>query len=155
MLKVPIDKNGFFLEAHAKLRPIDFATDGIFLCGTAQSPKNIKESVSQALGAASRALILLMNGKAVVEGITSTIDEEKCIGCGRCIEVCPYNALSTYEDEKIMGLYKVRFKKALVNKAVCKGCGACVTECPVGAIDQKHYSRLQIRKMIEVLKGEV
>jgi heterodisulfide reductase subunit A len=155
MLKVPIDKNGFFLEAHAKLRPVDFATDGIFLCGTSQSPKNIKESVSQALGAASRALVLLMNGKAVVEGITSTIDEERCIGCGRCVDVCPYNALSTYEDVKVMGLYKVPIVKARINKAVCKGCGACVSECPVGAIDQKHYTRLQIKKMIDVLKGVV
>ncbi len=155
MLKVPIDKNGFFLEAHAKLRPVDFATDGIFLCGTAQSPKNLNESISQAIGAASRALILLMKGKAIVEGITADIDESRCIGCGRCVEVCPYNALETFEVEKVMGLYKVKMKKARVNKAVCKGCGACVAECPVEAIDQNHYRKEQIEKMIEELKGIV
>ncbi|MHA1294450.1 MAG: CoB--CoM heterodisulfide reductase iron-sulfur subunit A family protein, partial [Promethearchaeota archaeon] len=151
LLKVPIDKNGFFLEAHTKLRPVDFATDGIFLCGTAHGPKNIKESVSQALAAASRALILLMKGKAIVEGITSWIDEEKCIGCGRCVEVCPYNANELIEIEKKEGLYIVKVKKARINSAVCKGCGACVAECPVGAIDQRHFTKYQITKMIESL----
>jgi heterodisulfide reductase subunit A len=154
-LKVPVDKNGFFLEAHAKLRPVDFATDGVFLCGTTQSPKNINESISQALGAASRALILLMKGKAVVEGITADIDESKCIGCGRCVEICPFNALETIEIDKEMGLYKVSMKKARVIKAVCKGCGACVAECPVEAIDQNHYRKEQIEKMIDELKGIV
>jgi len=151
MLKVPLDKNGFFLEAHAKLRPVDFATDGIFICGTAQSPKNVKETMGQAMGAASRALILLMKGKAYIEGITSKVDEEKCIGCGRCVEVCPFNALELVEVEKTMGLYKTVVLKARVNAAVCKGCGACVAECPVSAIDQNHYSREQIREMIEAL----
>ena len=155
MLKVPIDKNGFFLEAHAKLRPVDFATDGIFLCGSTQSPKNINESISQALGSASRALILLMKGKAIVEGITANIDETRCIGCGRCVEVCPFNALETFEVEKEMGLYKVKMNKARVIKAVCKGCGACVAECPVEAIDQNHYRKEQIEKMIDELKGIV
>jgi heterodisulfide reductase subunit A len=154
ILKVPLDNNGFFLEAHTKLRPVDFATDGVFLCGTAQSPKNIKETVSQALGAASRALILLMKGKAVVEGITSNINEEKCIGCGRCADICPYNAIELIEINNNMGIYaNIKTTKAQVIKVLCKGCGACVGECPVGAIDQNHYNKHQIRKMIDILVG--
>ncbi len=151
MLKVPLDSNGFFLEAHTKLRPVDFATDGVFLCGTAQGPKNVQESMSQALGAASRALKLLMNGKAIVEGITASINEEKCIGCGICVEVCPYGAMSLMEIDKNMGLHKIKVLKARINVGICKGCGACVPECPVNAIDQNNFTRLQISKMIETL----
>ncbi|MHA1843641.1 MAG: CoB--CoM heterodisulfide reductase iron-sulfur subunit A family protein, partial [Promethearchaeota archaeon] len=151
MLKVPLDSNGFFLEAHTKLRPVDFATDGVFLCGTAQGPKNVKESISQALGAASRALKLLMNGEAIVEGITASITEEKCIGCGTCVEVCPYNAIGLIEIDKQMGLYKTKVLKARVNVGICKGCGACVAECPVNAINQNNFTSFQINKMIETL----
>ncbi len=151
MLKVPIDKYGFFLEAHAKLRPVDFATDGIFICGSAQSPKSVKETISQALGAAGRALIFLMKGKAVVEGITSFINQENCIGCGCCVDVCPYNAIELIELERKMGLYSNKVKKAHVIAAVCKGCGACVFECPVGAIDQKHFTKSEIKEMIDIM----
>ncbi|MEJ2295096.1 MAG: 4Fe-4S dicluster domain-containing protein [Candidatus Lokiarchaeota archaeon] len=83
------------------------------------------------------------------------MDDSRCIGCGRCVEVCPFNALETFEVEKEMGLYKVKMNKARVIKAVCKGCGACVAECPVEAIDQNHYRKEQIEKMIDVLKGIV
>jgi heterodisulfide reductase subunit A len=153
MLKVPTTKDGFFLEAHVKLRPIDFATDGIFLCGSAHWPKNIDESVAQGYGAAARATILMAKGQVETEGITSYVNEDKCIGCARCAELCPYSAIEMLETTKQMGLYTVSEEKAHIIGAVCKGCGACAAECPVGAIDQKHFSKFQIKKQIDLLTG--
>jgi heterodisulfide reductase subunit A len=153
MLKVPTTKDGFFLEAHVKLRPIDFATEGIFLCGNAHWPKWIDESIEQGFGAAGRAAMLMVKGEVETEGITSEVDPEKCIGCGRCAEICPYNAIEMIETTKEMGLYTVTDKKAHIIDAVCKGCGACAAECPLGAIDQKHFSRFQIKKQIDLLTG--
>lgn len=153
MLKVPTTKDGFFLEAHVKLRPIDFATEGIFLCGSAHWPKNIDESVSQGYGAAARATILMAKGQVETEGITSYVNESKCIGCARCAELCPYSAIEMIETTKQMGLYSVSEEKAHIIGAVCKGCGACAAECPVGAIDQNHFSKFQIKKQIDLLTG--
>ncbi|MFX1590863.1 MAG: 4Fe-4S binding protein, partial [Promethearchaeota archaeon] len=153
LLKVPTNKDGFFLEADAKLRPIDFATEGIFLCGGAHWPKWIGESITQAYGAAGRAAILMIKGEIEAECITSEINEDKCIGCGRCAEICPYNAIELYETTKQMGLYTINIHKARVIKAVCKGCGGCVAECSVGAIDQNHFSKFQINQMIDLLPG--
>ena len=153
MLKVPTNKDGFFLEADAKLRPIDFATEGIFLCGGAHWPKWIGESIIQAYGAAGRAAILMVKGEVEAECITCEIKEEKCIGCGRCAEICPYNAIELYEITKQMGLHTINIQKARIIKAVCKGCGGCVAECSVGAIDQNYFSKVQINKMIDLLPG--
>ncbi|MBD3253598.1 MAG: NAD(P)-binding protein [Candidatus Lokiarchaeota archaeon] len=154
MLKVPTTKDGFFLEAHVKLRPIDFATEGIFLCGGAHWPKWIDESITQAYGAAGRAAILMARGEVETEGITSYVNEEKCIGCGRCAEICPYNAIEMVDyGVKHVGLYTLYEQKAHVISAVCKGCGACAAECPLSAIDQKHFSKYQINKQIELLLG--
>ncbi|MFX1391755.1 MAG: FAD-dependent oxidoreductase, partial [Promethearchaeota archaeon] len=152
LLKVTTNKDGFFLEADAKLRPIDFATEGIFLCGGAHWPKWIGESIIQAYGAAGRAAIIMAKGEIETESITCYINEEKCIGCGKCIEVCVYNAIEFYESCKSMGLYSnINLRKSRIIKALCKGCGACVVECSVGAIDQNHYSKFQISKMIDLL----
>ncbi|TXT66324.1 MAG: 4Fe-4S ferredoxin [Promethearchaeota archaeon] len=153
MLKVPLTKDGFFLEAHVKLRPLDFATDGIFLCGGAHWPKWIDETISQAYGAAGRAATLMAKGETETEGITSYVNQQKCIGCGVCAEVCPYNAIELIETEKRMGLYVISEKKANVIAALCKGCGACAAECPLGAINQKHFTKNQIKKQIELLTG--
>jgi len=153
MLKVPLTKDGFFLEAHVKLRPLDFATDGIFLCGGAHWPKWIDESITQAYGAAGRAARLMVKGEVETEGITSYVNEEKCIGCGLCAEVCPYNAIEIKEIHKTFGLYNVTENKAHVINALCKGCGACIAECPLGAINQKHFTKYQIKKEIELLTG--
>ncbi|MFO7798097.1 MAG: FAD-dependent oxidoreductase [Promethearchaeia archaeon] len=153
MLKVPTTKDGFFLEAHVKLRPVDFATDGIFLCGGAHWPKWIDEAITQAYGAAGRAASLMVKGEVETEGITCYVNEEKCIGCGACAEICPYNAIEMLEITKQIGLYTVNEKKAHVIKALCKGCGACAAECPLGAINQRHFSNFQIRKQIELLPG--
>jgi len=133
LLKVPINSDGFFMEAHVKLRPIDFATDGVYVCGTAHSPKEVAESISQARGAASRAGIPMAKGTLKTAAYTSVVDETKCSGCGTCIEVCPYNAIS--KNEK--GL-------AEVTAAVCKGCGVCGASCPDRAITMRHFTDEEI-----------
>jgi len=142
ILRVPLGPDGFFMEAHAKLRPIDFATDGIYVCGTAQSPKNIPESIAQAYGAASRAGILMAAGKVTAEAITAMVDEEICRGCGRCEEACEFNAI-TVEDT---GGSKLTAK---VREAVCKGCGVCSVTCPTGAITMRHFTNKQINAMLK------
>ncbi|MFX1296208.1 MAG: 4Fe-4S binding protein, partial [Promethearchaeota archaeon] len=141
MLKVPIGPNGFFFEAHPKLRPIDFATDGIFVCGTAQGSKNTSESISQALGAASRALIPLMKGKANVLGATAIIDTDLCSGCGVCITLCPYSAITRTEENEIM-----------IKEVLCKGCGVCGASCTQRAISIRHFTNEQILAAIMALE---
>ncbi len=133
MLKVPLDSNGFFMEAHVKLRPLDFSTDGIYVCGTAHSPKDVGESVTQALGVASRAAIPMAKKKVRTAAIMSEVDQTKCSGCGTCIEVCAYNAIR--KNEK--GL-------AETIAAVCKGCGVCGATCPEKAITMHHFTDEQI-----------
>ena len=157
ILKVPLNEDNFFLEAHVKLRPSDFATDGIFLCGTARGAANISESIAQANSAAARAMTILSKEILETEGITSYVNEDKCIGCGRCAEVCPYNAIELVETTKQMGLYSNDIKKAQVIKALCKGCGTCFAECPTSAISMSHFGNVQIKPMIEeaVKSGEI
>ena len=149
MLKVPLDKNGFFLEAHVKLRPLDFATDGIFLCGCAQWPKNIQDSIAQANGAAGRASRFLSADKITTSGLVAAVVPEKCIGCGKCVDVCPYNAISLTEETMEFEDISMTIKKSSINSALCKGCGTCAATCPVGAISVKHYDFDQINTMID------
>ncbi|TFF90881.1 MAG: CoB--CoM heterodisulfide reductase iron-sulfur subunit A family protein [Promethearchaeota archaeon] len=148
MLKVPLDKNGFFLEAHVKLRPLDFATDGIFLCGCAQWPKNIQDSISQANGAAGRASRFLSAGEITTSGLVAEVNPDKCIGCGKCEEVCPYKAIELIDETKEFEDISIIVKKSSINSALCKGCGTCAATCPVGAIMVKHYDFNQINAMI-------
>ncbi len=150
-LKVPVMRGipPFFLEAHVKLRPLDFATDGIFLCGAASWPKPIEECVSQATGAAARACALLAKGKIVTAGITMVVDESKCIGCGRCIEVCPYNAIERYVITKEFENVTLVEEKSRVIQAMCKGCGTCPVQCPVSAITARHFTTDQLNAMIQ------
>jgi len=149
LLKVPLNEDQFFLEAHVKLRPSDFATDGIFLCGTARSCANIEESIAQAYSAASRASTILSKDKLETEGITSRVIEDACIGCGTCVEMCPYNAIELYETTKNIGVFSKTVKKARVIKAVCKGCGTCFAECPSHAIRMGHFGVKQVEPMVE------
>ncbi|TXT58556.1 MAG: Heterodisulfide reductase [Promethearchaeota archaeon] len=149
MLKVPLDGTGFFLEAHVKLRPLDFATDGIFLCGCAQWPKNIQDSIAQANGAAGRASRFLGAGEITTSGLVSEVSEEVCIGCGKCEEVCPYNAIELLETIKSFEDIEIVIKKSHVHSALCKGCGTCAASCPTGAISVKHYDFDQINIMID------
>jgi heterodisulfide reductase subunit A len=141
MLKVPLTREGFFLEAHMKLRPVDFATDGIFLCGLAHSPRLIGESIAQALAAASKVSTVLSKEFIEAEGVVSVVDQVKCIACGRCEEVCEYGAPRL--EEISPGVTKSK-----INEALCKGCGTCVVECCSRAITEKKFESDQILAMI-------
>jgi len=133
MLKVPLGQEGFFLEAHVKLRPVDFATDGIYVCGTCRGPADITECVTQASAAASRAAIPMAKGFVQAEALTSVVDQTKCTGCGTCVQVCPYGAMRKNDE----GL-------AEVIVAACKGCGCCGATCPEGAITMTNYTDAQL-----------
>jgi len=141
MLKVPLVSTGFFFEAHVKLRPIDFATDGVFLCGTARGPVGVSEAVTQGYAAASRALNLLTHDRMCTEAIVSQIDESICRGCGICVKNCPYKAIELVKHEDRI--------VARVNAASCKGCGVCAAECCNGAATMAHFSGEQIIAVID------
>ncbi len=142
MLKVPLTKDGFFLEAHMKLRPVDFATDGIFLCGMAHSPKYIDETIAQACAAASRAATILSKKALEMEGIVANVDEDLCSGCRICESLCPYSAIEMKEqaEEK---------RVAHVIEALCKGCGVCGTSCPTKAITMGHFTTDEIMAQVK------
>jgi heterodisulfide reductase subunit A len=144
MLRVPLGQDRFFFEAHVKLRPIDFASDGIFLAGTAHGPKDIEESIVQAFGAASRSLTFLKSGQVLSEPIVTVVDEASCMGCGNCIEVCPYGAIELKDGGK-------RGQVAEVNPGLCKGCGTCPGACPSSSIQQLGFTDGQILAMIRAL----
>jgi len=147
MLKVPLNEDGFFLEAHMKLRPVDFATEGIFLAGLAHSPKSIEESISQANAAVARALTYLSKKELETIGTISEVDEKKCIGCGLCESVCPYKAVEILTKRTIVGQKQV----AQINKALCKGCGACTASCRSGSIDLKGFTNAEVVAQITEL----
>ena len=130
--KVAMNPDGFFQEAHVKLRPVDFAVEGVFLCGIAHYPKHITETISQAYGAAGRAITILSKDSVTASGSICEVDESACESCGACISVCDYGAIEFYETEK--------GKKAMVNPILCKGDGLCNTVCPARAISLKHYT---------------
>lgn len=148
LFKIPLDKNKFFLEAHPKLRPVDFATDGVFLCGSAQAPKLIDEAISQASAAASRVCTILSRKFIETEGAVSVVNEAKCIGCGTCVTVCPYNAPSLYDVTVKAEEVTYMTKKSKINAASCKGCGSCAAACPAGAITAQHFSSKEIGEAI-------
>ena len=139
MLKVPLNEDGFFLEAHVKLRPVDFATEGVFVCGLAHSPKFIEESIAQAQAAASRACTILSKEMIEAEGIVPTVDITRCVACGLCELICAYKAVEVKVVDERRGI-----KAAQVNPALCKGCGACAAGCRSGAIDLRGFSNEQV-----------
>ncbi len=140
MFKVPLDQDGWFLEAHVKLRPVDFATDGVFMAGLAHYPKPIEEAVAQAQAAVARAVTVLSKPEMWLPGTVAFIDQKKCVGCGVCWEVCPYKAISP--DGK--GL-------ALVNEALCKGCGTCVASCRSSAPNLRGFSNQDVMAQISAM----
>ncbi|MDG6217970.1 MAG: 4Fe-4S dicluster domain-containing protein, partial [Candidatus Thermoplasmatota archaeon] len=144
-LKVPLNEDGFFLEAHVKLRPVDFATDGIFLAGMAHFPKTIEETLSQSYAAVSRATMILSKDQLEIEPRVSTVDETKCIGCGLCVSLCPSNAVEL--------LLKEGGRKAHVISASCKGCGICGASCPLQAISLMHFRDREIAAQIDAYGG--
>jgi heterodisulfide reductase subunit A len=140
-LKVPLESDGYFLEAHVKLRPVDFATDGVFVCGLAHYPKDIGETIAQARAAAGRAATVLSKNAIESEGRISSIRAELCSGCGTCVAVCAYNALELDPVRNI----------AVVNEALCKGCGACAASCRAGAIDLNGFKNEQILSVLSTI----
>ncbi|MFW9780245.1 MAG: FAD-dependent oxidoreductase [Candidatus Heimdallarchaeota archaeon] len=154
--KVPRGGDGFFLEAHVKLRPVDFATEGVFLAGTGHYPKFSSEAIFQGSGAAVRVMALLSQGHILSEGAISEVDQSICRGCGRCELVCPFNAIQT--EVKLIDLENqtIQTTKANINPAVCKGCGICVVTCPVSAITVKHFHKETIEAQVKsiLLKPE-
>ncbi len=148
MLKVPLNKEGFFLEAHMKLRPVDFATDGVYMCGLAHSPKNIEESIAQAKAAAARALSVLSRKTIEVEGTVSWVNPDRCTGCGVCVQACAYAAIEL--KDKLMPSKVVR-TVAEVNEALCKGCGACAASCRSGAVNLKGFTDDQIFEAVSAI----
>jgi heterodisulfide reductase subunit A len=133
MLKIPLSSTGFFLERHPKLAPVETNTDGIYVAGCAQYPKNIADSIAQGSGAAIKASIIMAKDTIKTDPITSSIDQEKCIGCELCIEICPYQAIEKKEEGK-----------PEVVKVLCKGCGTCGASCPKKAITMNHFTDDQL-----------
>ncbi len=138
LFKVPMNQDGFFQEAHVKLRPVDFAAEGIYLCGTAHYPKHISEAISQAYGAAGRAVALLSQDTVTASGSVCEVNQDGCVSCGACISVCTYGAIDFDETNK-----------AVVNSVLCKGDGLCNVVCPTSAISLKHYTDEELLNQID------
>jgi len=134
-------QDGWFAEAHHKLRPVETNTDGVFLAGVAQGPKDVPDTVAHAGAAASMALALLSKGEVTISPTTALVDEKLCSGCKTCLSLCPYTAISFIEERQV----------AFVNEALCKGCGTCVAACPAKAIIARHFTDEQIIAQIEGL----
>ncbi len=147
LFKVPLGPDGFFKEAHVKLRPVDFATDGVFLCGTAHYPKHIPEVINQAQGAAGRVAVLLSHDIVTVSGAVCEVEEKRCMGCGACAEACTYGAITLLESRA--------GKKASVNPVLCKGCGLCNALCPTEAISLKHFNNEEIISEIDAAVAKI
>jgi heterodisulfide reductase subunit A len=141
LLKVPLSEDGFFLEAHVKLRPLDFAADGVYLCGLAHSPHFLDETIAQAQGAAVRAVSLLARDQLDATPIVASVDPLLCTACGLCVETCPYGARVLEEGAPY----------AEVIDVLCQGCGACVVACPNKASQQKGFGTGQIYEMLEAM----
>jgi heterodisulfide reductase subunit A-like polyferredoxin len=140
ILKLAQNKDGYFMEAHVKLRPVDMATDGVYVCGTAHGPKLISESISQAMASASRAAIFLSQSEITLSAVTATVDQEKCASCLICVRVCPYSVPRMNKD----GVSEI-------DEALCRGCGVCAAECPAKAIQLNWYEDDQVLSKVDAL----
>jgi heterodisulfide reductase subunit A len=139
LYKVPLNNDGFFLEAHMKLRPVDFATDGVFVAGLAHYPKPIDEAIAQAKAASSRAAVVLAQDAIRAGGVVAQIDAETCVGCQACVGVCPFGAIEYMADKDVCE----------VNQALCKGCGTCAANCPSECITLFGFSHKQIYSQVD------
>ncbi|GAB4268736.1 MAG: FAD-dependent oxidoreductase [Deferrisomatales bacterium] len=147
-LKVPLDADGFFLEAHVKLRPVDFQSDGLYLAGIAHYPKLLSESIAQAQAAAARAATVLAKDRIQSEGVVAQVDQAKCVGCLTCVRVCPYEVPKMQADAVGVGGIA---GAAVIEPATCHGCGVCAGECPAKAIQLAHYTDPQVEALVESL----
>jgi heterodisulfide reductase subunit A len=147
LFTIPLGQDGFFQEAHVKLRPVEFAADGVYLCGMAHYPKHITEAINQAYGAAGRALTLLSHDTVIASGSVCEVDEKKCMGCGACVSACTYGAIEFRETRQ--------GKKAVVNPVLCKGDGLCNAKCPTGAIRLKHFTDEELLAEIDAAVPDV
>jgi heterodisulfide reductase subunit A2 len=140
LLKLPRNAGGFFIEAHAKLRPVDFASEGIFLCGMAHSPKLISESIAQAMAASSRAGAFLADVNQTISGVTAHVEPDRCAACLVCVRTCPYGVPQINRENV-----------SEINEALCQGCGTCASECPAKVIQVAHFEDDQISAKIKTL----
>lgn len=148
LFKVPVDADGFFMEAHVKLRPVDFSTDGVFMAGMAHYPKLLDESIIQAQAAAGRAARVLSQDTLVAGGRVAVVDAEKCTGCLTCLRICPFNVPQIQVN--LAGVGQI-FGAAYIEAAICQGCGSCVAECPARAIQLMHYTDAQMAVKVRAL----
>jgi heterodisulfide reductase subunit A-like polyferredoxin len=148
LFKVPLDADGFFQEAHVKLRPVDFTTDGVFMAGMAHYPKLLDETMIQAQAAASRAARVLSKETLTAGGRVAVVDESKCTGCLTCVRICPFGVPRMKPN--LTGVGGI-MGAAYVETAVCQGCGICVSECPARAIQLMHYTDAQLTAKVEAL----
>ena len=139
LFSISRSRDGFFMEKHPKLDPVATTTDGVFVAGCCQGPKDIPDTVAQASAAAARVMAMICKGSVEIEAATAVIAEEFCSGCKTCISLCPYNAISFNEDKKV----------SVINEAMCKGCGTCAAACPSGAITSRHFTVEQIMAELE------
>jgi heterodisulfide reductase subunit A-like polyferredoxin len=147
-LRVSVDLDGWFMEAHVKLRPVDFASEGIFVAGTAHYPKFLDETIVQAQAAAARAANILASDTMVVGGQVAVVDAEKCVGCLTCVRICPYDVPKIQAN--LVGIGGI-IGAAYVEPATCQGCGSCVAECPAKAIELMHYTDAQLLSKVDAL----
>jgi heterodisulfide reductase subunit A-like polyferredoxin len=142
LLKVPLNSDGFFLEAHLKLRPLDFSNEGMFLCGLAHSPKFAQESIAQAKGAASRAATILSKNRLSIPGTVARVDPDVCAACLTCVRSCPFE------------IPVIKDGAAYIESAMCQGCGTCAAACPGKAIELGHYRDRQVIALVEAVRQE-
>jgi heterodisulfide reductase subunit A len=146
-LKLPVGNDGFFNEIHPKLRPVETVVDGVFICGTCQSPKNSAESVASGLAAVTQSAAILKRGYAELDPLVAVVDTDACTWCGECLAACPYDApQETEQDGRAV---------AIIDQAACKGCGGCVPVCPKDAIDLQGYTDAQVKAMIDAFMQEL
>jgi len=143
-MKLNRNPDGYFIEAHVKLRPVDMPGEGIFLCGSAHGPKLISEAISQAQAAASRAMTLLAKSEITLSAITAKVDTDHCVRCLTCVRMCPFDVPVFNEKEKVIE----------INEAICHGCGICACVCPRQTIQLSYYEDDQILSKIDALLAE-
>ncbi|UCD43086.1 MAG: 4Fe-4S binding protein, partial [Chloroflexota bacterium] len=148
LLKLSLNMDGFFLEAHVKLRPVDFAAEGVFMAGLAHYPKFLDETIAQAQAAASRAAIILSQETIQTNARVAVVDQQACVGCLTCVRICPYDVPQV--GANFTGVGNI-LGAAFIEPAICHGCGTCVSECPARAIQLMHSKDMQVMAKLDAL----